>query len=616
MNTSSWPRHNSTPGVDAEHWRRYARDAGVVSRSGRADALARTLLLAGLFAIFIVCSFAQPVHAQASLSPKIAPDLALAINAQKVPNTNWVKTTGNGRFFKVIVVGMGADPLLTDLRNAVAAAGGAVNYRYQSIQGFSATIPGSALNAIAVRSDVDSISPNRPAMKSTSFLELTTGAGVARSLSGTSRGYDGSGVGIAIVDSGIYYAHAAFTADDGKSSRVAKVVDVTQASAAANAGVPMSTMGQDLSVGYYPGSASQLKREAEIDNSKTTDPDQYGHGTLVASVAAGRSAPGAPDATGIAPNATLFDVKVLDATGVGEIGDVLAGIDWVIYHSKEYNIRVMNLSLAADSTESFRTDPLCRAVRSAAAAGLTVVVAAGNYGMSATGVEQFGTITSPGDDPSVITVGSSNSRNTALRSDDVVNGFSSRGPTRGVWFDGAGMAHADNVLKPDLVAPGNRVVGAMSDMSGSTFNTIISKYPALRLANYAATSTNGLMSLSGTSISAPGVAGTVALMLQANPGLTSSLIKAILQYTAQPLPGASLVQQGAGSLNIEGAVRVAQALRSDIAGAVAAGTIHPGDSLLAAGKTLPNPFSLINGETINWGALFSPAAHTSYRGLP
>ena len=83
-------------------------------------------------------------------------------------------------------------------------------------------------------------------------------------------------------------------------------------------------------------------------------------------------------------------MRVLDDTGVGQIGDVLAGIDWAIFHSKQYNIRVLNLSLAADSSESYRTDPLCRAVRAAAAAGLTVVVAAGNYGKNAEGVEQYG----------------------------------------------------------------------------------------------------------------------------------------------------------------------------------------------------------------------------------
>jgi subtilisin family serine protease len=73
-------------------------------------------------------------------------------------------------------------------------------------------------------------------------------------------------------------------------------------------------------------------------------------------------------------------VAVLDNAGFGQLSDLLAGIDWVIHHAREYNIRVMNLSLAADSSESWQADPLARAVRSATAAGITVVVAAGNSG--------------------------------------------------------------------------------------------------------------------------------------------------------------------------------------------------------------------------------------------
>jgi hypothetical protein len=116
------------------------------------------------------------------------PIFASAVNAPVLPAANWAKQTGNGRFFKVIVVGAGVDPLLTDLRNAVAAAGGAVNYRYQSIKGFSATIPAPALNLLAQRADVDSISPNRPATKTASLLELATGADAARSLAGLAPG--------------------------------------------------------------------------------------------------------------------------------------------------------------------------------------------------------------------------------------------------------------------------------------------------------------------------------------------------------------------------------------------------------------------------------------------
>ena len=94
------------------------------------------------------------------------------------------------------------------------------------------------------------------------------------------------------------------------------------------------------------------------------------------------------------------------------------------------------------------------------------------------------------------------------------------------------------------------------------------------------------MNLSGTSIAAPVVAGAAALLLQANPGLTPPLIKAILQYTAQPLRRRSLVQQGAGC-STSMAPCVSRALRTDIAGAVAAGRIAAGDSLLATGPSLP-----------------------------
>src|SRR4029077_7176751 len=111
--------------------------------------------------------------------------------------------------------------------------------------------------------------------------------------------------------------------------------------------------------------------------------DRYGHGTHVASVAAGSArsyGPTIPDTTGIAPGASVYDVKVLDDSGAGTLSDALQGIQWVIYHAREYNIKVLNVSLAASSPETWLTDPLCVAVRSATAAGITVVVAAGNYG--------------------------------------------------------------------------------------------------------------------------------------------------------------------------------------------------------------------------------------------
>ena len=140
----------------------------------------------------------------------------------------------------------------------------------------------------------------------------------------------------------------------------------------------------------------------------------------------------------------------------------------------------------------------------------------------------------------------------------------------------------------------HRLLGAVANRKNRAApegNLLATLYPSLmegaQAQGAAQTANQELMQLSGTSMAAPVVAGAAAVLLQANPGLTPPLVKAILQYTAQPLPGANLLQQGAGQLNVEGAVRLAKSLRTDIAGALAAGTLKPGDDLLAAGKSLP-----------------------------
>ena len=127
-----------------------------------------------------------------------------------------------------------------------------------------------------------------------------------------------------------------------------------------------------------------------------------------------------------------------------------------------------------------------------------------------------------------------------------------------------------------------------------------------------------LMMLSGTSVSAPVVSGAVALMLQANPGLTPPLVKAILQYTAQALPNASIAQQGAGALNIEGAVRLAAALRNDMNSRIQAGG-SIGVTATSAIGTTGFTVSLTpswNGTTVNWTCTGTPAkyAPSSCRG--
>ncbi len=115
------------------------------------------------------------------------------------------------------------------------------------------------------------------------------------------------------------------------------------------------------------------------------------------------------------------------------------------------------------------------------------------------------------------------------------------------------------------------------------WNALLATYPQLlQTPGTAPGSRTALMQLSGTSVAAPAVAGAAALLLQANPGLTPPLVKAILQYSALPLAQGSLLEQGTGALNVEGAVRLAQALRTDLGSALAAGTLKAGDNLLAS----------------------------------
>jgi hypothetical protein len=171
-----------------------------------------------------------------------------------------------------------------------------------------------------------------------------------------------------------------------------------------------------------------------------------------------------------------------------------------------------------------------------------VVASAGNHGRSADLRTQYGGITAPGNAPWVLTVGASSHMGTTDRSDDTIAPFSSRGP-------GA----VDAGAKPDIVAPG---VGteSLSDPNSALYET----YSAYLLGGTVPTAYLPYLSLSGTSMSAPVVTGTVALMLQANPSLSPNAVKAILEYTAEAHADTDPLTQGAGYLNAEGAVDLAR----------------------------------------------------------
>jgi serine protease AprX len=191
---------------------------------------------------------------------------------------------------------------------------------------------------------------------------------------------------------------------------------------------------------------------------------------------------------------------------------------------------VINLSLGHPVTESAATDPLCQAVARAASAGLIVVASAGNNGVTADGRQILGGIMSPGNSPYAITVGATNTHGTPNRADDTVATYSSRGP-----------APIDMTVKPDLAAPGNKIVSLEAD--GALLST---EYPSLHRAG---NTTNAYMQLSGTSMAAPMVSGATALLLQGAPSLTAAQIKVLLQGGATYMSDGGLMGAGAGNAN-------------------------------------------------------------------
>jgi subtilisin family serine protease len=385
----------------------------------------------------------------------------------------------------------------TSAELALRGLHGTIGRRLYSVGGQVADVPDTSLDALARVPGVSGVSLDRRVQGT---LERT-GATIGATWVHDTLGFDGTGVGVAIVDSGVANWH-----DDLGSDRVARFVDF---------------------VNFQPAAY-----------------DDYGHGTHVAGIIAGSGYDSGGRRRGVAPGATLLVEKVLDASGQGYISNVIAAIDYAIANKDALHLRVLNLSIAAGVYESYTTDPLTLAAKRAVEAGLVVVSAAGNLGKDAQGQPQYGGIGAPGNAPWVITVGASSHNGTVDRSDDTVAAFSSRGPSA-----------IDFQAKPDLVAPGVGIE-SLAEAGSTLYNT----KPTMRLWGTVQTATEPYLSLSGTSMASPVVSGTIALMLQANPSLTPNLVKAILEFTAETHAGYSGLVQGAGFLNSRGAVELAQAI--------------------------------------------------------
>ncbi len=344
-------------------------------------------------------------------------------------------------------------------------------------------------------------------------------------------GATGSGVNIAVVDSGIRMAPDLGNHVHGRHSAP-------------------------------PGGVRLAGAVSFVNDGNGTD-DLCGHGTHVSGLAAGDgfSSTG-PDCFrtfyGIAPAAGVVNVRVLDAQGKSDVSTVVAGIQWVVQNRDTYNIRVMNLSLGHPVGESYTTDPLCQAVEQAWKAGIVVVCAAGNTGRlnssNTPGMDNegwgtaYGSIECPGDDPYVITVGAMKSID-GWRGDDRVATYSGRGPSR-----------LDFVLKPDIVAPGNRVISLNANQSFlDTWNGGTNDIPwSCYMHRKPKSDSVKYFRLSGTSMATPVVAGAAALLLDRDPTLTPDTVKARLMVSADkwsyPDGSGDPCTFGAGYLNIPAAL--------------------------------------------------------------
>jgi serine protease AprX len=415
--------------------------------------------------------------------------------------------------------------------------GGAVRARHAAIRGYTATVPASQIEALADDPEIERVSYDTPVRAHLDVAYKAVAADVAFVDSG---GLDGGGVAVAVVDTGVQGHN-----DLLRSKGAAPVIEVEI-------------------VGQEPGLA-----------------DYYGHGTHVAGIIGGNGLSSSDASSfrtfkGIAPRAQIISLRALQPDGSGYTSDILAAIDWVIGFKSTYNIRVLNLSLGHPVFESYTTDPLCRAVRAAHDAGILVVVAAGNEGHYGSG---FGTINSPGNEPTALTVGAMDDDNTVAREDDVLAWYSSKGPSL-----------VDYVVKPDVVAPGTWIVSLRA--AGSYLDTDY-HHLTLKIGDYKADSNNAgsdgaYYTLAGTSMAAPMVAGTAALLFQKDPSLNPATVKARIMKSAVE-DDRLIFETGAGYLDVAAALRAegyAQAAPSPLAVLASDGYIYVGDTAIIWGGGL------------------------------
>lgn len=399
--------------------------------------------------------------------------------------------------------------------SAIRASGGVVVRRLDVINGFSARVPAEGIETLRARPDVQSVTPDGSVRLSSSnkwksdvdlgsFYMVAEGSGVHDAWSQSDQygnKITGRGVGVALIDSG-----------------VVPVEGLTGSGKIVN--------GPDLSFESQDANLRHL--------------DTFGHGTHMAGIIAGRDSkvkPGRENDSkyfvGVAPDATLVNVKVASTDGATDVSQVIAAIDWVVQHRNDpgLNIRVLNLSFGTDSSQSYLLDPLAYAAEVAWHRGIVVVASAGNDGSNAAVLDN------PARDPYVIAVGAADHRGTEYRGDDVVADFSNRGNTQ---------------RRPDLVAPGRSIVSLRAPGSFIDMNHPEGRVAGVKDVRY--------FRGSGTSQATAVVSGAVALLLQQRPTLTPDQVKVLLTRSADRMFAVDPIAQGAGLLDVKGAFETATPL--------------------------------------------------------
>lgn len=347
-----------------------------------------------------------------------------------------------------------------------------IRYELPLISAYAVEIPGGRLNDLARSEAVHYIADDMRIKSTMDIASRVVGADKAQA-----QGYTGKDVGIAILDTGVY-PHP----------------DLTRP-------------------------RNRLIAFKDFVNGKNIPYDDNGHGTFVAGIAAGNGYASRGKYKGVAPQANIVGVKVMDARGDGNTSDIVAGMQWVVDNAAKYNIKVLSLSLGAAPSASAKRDALSSAVDGVWRRGILVVAAAGNDG------PKLNTINTPGINPRIITVGASDDKRTVSTSDDSVADFSSRGPGRG------------RINKPDIVAPGVKIHSLNTDTDYKADGRPKEPHPSYT-------------TMSGTSMSTPIVSGLGVLMWEKNSKTTPDAIKASFMKNTVSLrkkpsaQGTGLVQAG------------------------------------------------------------------------